>query len=294
MIDYIDEFLDHMEVSYTGSEHTRRSYFGDIKQFSNYFEDEDLLKLELSDAQDYITHLNKLGSSHSSISRKISALRSFYLFLQQNYGIANNPFSHIKIKQEGRQLPKFLTHLEMETLLLSCSDDPIGVRNQTLIELMYACGFRLSEIVSLRLSDIDLEERSIRIIGKGDKERLLFYYDDFQDKLLAYLKITRKYFLGNKHHDYVFTNHKGDPLSAAGVTYILEKAGKDAGLNQKLHPHILRHTFATHLIDNGASIRVVQTLLGHESLSTTQIYTHVSLKRIKQVYDGAMEKLILT
>lgn len=291
---YLDDFINHISASNSSSEHTEIAYRNDVEQFIQYFKGVDLDDLNQDHAYEYIRSLHELKLSSASVARKISALRSFFLFLQQNYGITQNPFSHVQLSTRSRQLPQFLTHTEMDQLLLSCDNDVLGIRNQVMIELMYACGLRVSECVNLKVGDIDISERSINILGKGNKERVLFFYEDLLQKLQNYIYHVRPLLLKEKAHNNVFVNANGDPISDRGIAFILKEQGLKANLKQHLHPHVLRHTFATHLIDNGASIRIVQTLLGHESLSTTQIYTHVSLRLLKVSYEKAMDKLILT
>lgn len=291
---YLKEFLSHISASHSASSHTEDAYAFDVEQFLEFIEDQDLKHIPVELAYSYVNQLYELGLSSSSVARKISALRSFFRFLQVNYGVATNPFSTLKIRQQSRSLPKYLMFEELRGLLDSCEANDLGFRNRVLMEVMYACGLRVHEASELKLSNFNFDERSIRIVGKGDKERLLFYYGALSGRLNQYLSGSRFNLLQGKEHDYLFVNSKGDPLSVRGIQYLLEKQGEVCGLRQKLHPHMLRHSFATHLLDNGASLRIVQTLLGHESLSTTQIYTHVSLSKIKKVYQEAMEKMPLT
>lgn len=291
---YLKEFLIHIDVSNSGSEHTESAYERDIQQYLKHNEGFELEQMDQDFAYEYLGHLYKMGLSPSSVARKVSTLRSYFLFLQQNYGFTSNPFSHVQIKGQGRSLPNYLSYSEIDDLLNASPQGNRGTHHYVLIELMYASGLRVSELVNLKLKDIDLEERSLRIIGKGDKQRVLFFYEQLSIRLKHYIKNIRPHLLLGKKHDTLFVNHYGDPITASSVTYLLDVQGKAAGIRQKVHPHILRHSFATHLLDNGASIRVVQSLLGHESLSTTQIYTHVSLKKMKAVYETAMENVILT
>lgn len=288
------DFMRHIAITNTSSEHTNVAYESDIRQFLDFIEGQAVHEVDRLMAYDYLNMLYDSNLSSSSVARKISTLRSFYKFLQINYGLTDNPFQQIKIKRQGRHLPHFLMYDEIETLLLSCDESVLGVRNQVMIELMYACGLRVSEVVDLQIHDLDLTERSLRVIGKGNKERQLFFYESLVPKLWSYLNLYRPQFPNVSDTEAVFLNQRGKPLTPRGIQHILEHQGKTAGLRMKLHPHMLRHSFATHLLDNGASLRVVQTLLGHESLSTTQIYTHVSMQKIKEVYDDAIEKIPLT
>ncbi len=293
MNQYLDEFLRHIATTSTASEHTEDAYRRDVSQFLDTIGSENILSLKQEDAYNYLNVLYENGLSGASVARKISSLRSFMKFMQMNYGAATNPFVNIKIKRQSRKLPKFLMYEEIEKIILSCDTDDLGIRDALMIELMYACGLRVSELVALRLSDINFEERSLTIIGKGNKQRYLFFYESLLPKFERYLKDTRPNFI-KEDTDVVFLNSRGKALTPRGVQFIFEKIGKKAELRMKLHPHMLRHSFATHLLDNGASLRVVQMLLGHESLSTTQVYTHVSLQRLKESYDYAIEKIPLT
>lgn len=291
---YLNEFLRHIAVSNSASHHTHDAYFRDVTQFLSFIEDLDLMKLDKNIAYDYLNELYRSGLSSLSVGRKVSSLRSFFKFMQMNYGMASNPFLNVRVKQNSKALPKFLMKEEINQLLLSCENDPLGVRNQVLIELMYACGLRLQEVSDLEIKAINLEERSLKVLGKGNKERILFFYPSFAKKLSHYIKMVRPVLLKGMDHDFLFVNNKGAALSRRGIQYLMEKQGKIAGLRSHLHPHILRHSFATHLLDRGANLRIVQALLGHESLSTTQIYAHVSMSKIKTAYDKAMEQLDLT
>lgn len=288
------DFMRHIAITNTSSEHTNDAYLRDVQQFVDFVGEPSLLEINRTIAYDYLNMLYDSGLSSASVARKISTLRSFFKFLQINYGVVDNPFNQIKIQRQGRHLPNFLMYDEIETLLLSCDDTVLGVRNQVMIELMYACGLRVSEAVDLQITDLDLTERTIRVIGKGNKERQLFFYESLVPKLWSYLNQYRVQLKNASETQTVFLNQRGDPLTPRGIQHILERQGKVAGLRMKLHPHMLRHSFATHLLDNGASLRVVQTLLGHESLSTTQIYTHVSMQRVKEVYDEAIKKIPVT
>lgn len=291
---YLDEFLRHIALTNTSSDHTTDAYHRDVSQFLEFIgSDYDVLNLPQEVAYGFLSELYEGGLSSASVARKVSSLRSFLKFLQLNYGALNNPFTLIKVKSRSRKLPDFLMYDEIEKLLLSCENDGLGVRNQMIIEVMYAAGLRVSEAVDLRISDLDLGARTIRVIGKGNKERILFIYPDLVPKLSRYIDFYRSSFV-HDNVEQLFVNSSGKPLTPRGIQYILEKQGEKAGLRKKVHPHMLRHSFATHLLDNGASLRVVQELLGHESLSTTQIYTHVSIQKIREAYDAAMKQLPLT
>lgn len=288
---YLNNFLKHIAYRNTSSENTDESYKIDISQFLDYLEDEDLLNLDAMIGYQYLNALYELNYASSTVSRKVSALRSFMKFMQMNYGALENPFNDITIRQTRKRLPEFLMFSELEALVDSCDETHLGLRNRCIIELMYATGVRASELVGVTLDDLDLNSRTLKVVGKGDKERHLFFYEGLVNPLRKYLASVREDLMKNNQHDYLFVANSGKPLSVRGLQYILKTQGETANLRTKLHPHILRHTFATHLLDNGASLRVVQSLLGHESISTTQVYTHVTMDRIKKSYEEAMKNV---
>lgn len=283
--------MRHIEVTNTASDHTLEAYGRDVSQFLDYLGSMDLLKVDTHYAYDYLDVLYSQKLAQRSISRKVSALRTYFKFLQMNYGAINNPFRGIKVKTTSKSLPKFLMFDEIQKLLYVCGNDSLGFRNQLLIEMMYACGLRVSEVTNLKLKDINLNDRSIHVTGKGNKERKLYFYEALLPKLYRYLDDIRLTIGDANSSEYLFTNAKGKQLTSRGIQFILESISSSAGLKYKVHPHMLRHSFATHLVDNGASLRMVQVLLGHESLSTTQIYTHVSLQKLRDDYDKAIQQI---
>ncbi len=288
---YLNNFLKHIRIINSASDNTESSYGFDVSEFLEYIEDEDILNLDALIAFSYLNALYELNLSSSTVSRKVSALRSFMKFMQTNYGAQTNPFMNVSVKVQKSRLPEFLMISELETLIGSCDTNDLGIRNRVILELMYACGLRASELCELKLQDIDMQSRTISVIGKGSKERQLFFYKSLEPLLQSYISTTRPLLLSKEQHDYLFTSQRGKPLSVRGLQHILKTQGEKAGLRTNLHPHMLRHTFATHLLDNGASLRIVQTLLGHESISTTQIYTHVTMDRLKKTYEEAMDKI---
>lgn len=290
----VDTFLDYIYITHTQSDETKENYRKDVNQFISYLDGADVLNLSQDIGYGYLNALYESGLAPASVSRKISALRSYMRFMQANYGALHNPFHSIRVRQAQRKLPAFLSRIEVETLLMSCEDSFSGVRNRALIELMYACGLRVSEVCDLKLSNVNFVDRSIHVIGKGNKERVLFFYESFKDVLMYYVDHVRSTFTSDAANDYVFVNQKGNKLTPRGIQFIVKEQGVKASLRMAVHPHMLRHSFATHLLDNGASLRIVQSLLGHESISTTQIYTHVSMDTLRRNYDRAMDKIILT
>ncbi len=290
--DYLESFLLDFSLNHGDSNHSYTAYKHDIEQFFAFCESQSIDQLsdvELGDVYGFVDYLNQPDKlKATSLNRKCSAIRSFYQFLMVNYGFRKNPFNAIKHFKEEKSLPDFLMFSEVATLIQSIDNTNLkGKRDKVMIELLYACGLRVSEMVELKLEDLHLSESLVRVMGKGQKERLVPFYDEMQQRLAMYLSDVRPMLLKEQNHSFVFVNHRGFPITQRGVQKIVEEAGVKAGLKVRLHPHTLRHTFATHLLDNGADLRFVQELLGHENLSTTQIYTHVSVDRLKLVYEKA-------
>lgn len=285
------DFLAHVDLTNTRSIHTRKAYQRDLVAFQHY-----LIEMGIADFQSvdkktvlrYIEVINRQqpgGLKNSSLSRKISSLRSFYRYLMSLGRIERNPVTGILLPSKEKHLPDFLLFEEVNRLFESFDlSDPIQLRNRALFELMYASGLRVSEAVNLTRSAINLSERTLRFIGKGSKERMVPFYTEAAEILKKYLDESRPILLCGKAHDRVFINQKGEPLTPRGIEYVLDQCSKKAGLPRSVHPHMLRHSFATHLLDNGADLRLVQELLGHSSISTTQIYTHVTLDRLRETY----------
>lgn len=293
---YLESFLRYEQTTNTGSQHTQDAYRRDISTFIQFIEEQGIEHLDDVDRiviMNYVNFLQEqrkdqkaLGSS--TIARKLSSVRSFYRYLNEYGDVVNNPFLYFKAPKVRRNIPEFLFYDEMKTLLSSFSlQDLAQLRDRTMFELMYACGLRISELTSLKLEDIDFQECIVRIHGKGDKMRIVPFYPLAKKLLLRYLSEVRSKWIHQETHTVVFINQRGKAITPRGVQYRLEEALHKSGLHMHVHPHMFRHSFATHLLDNGADLRLVQELLGHSSLSTTQIYTHVSTERLKNIYDQA-------
>lgn len=293
MYDYLDKYKKYLKTSVSASENTLEAYEHDIKRFLDFLSAEGVTNLKDVDnilVRTYITklrlgELSEVELGNTTISRNLSSLRSFYYFLIEFLNFDNNPFLHIKQIKQEKNLPDFLYYNEVEQLLDSIEvKDWISLRNRLMLEMMYGCGLRVSEITDLTISNINLNERFIRVLGKGSKERIVPFHNGIQTLLKDYLKQRSTKQINNK---FLFLNNRNKQLTSRGVQYILDKLVLESGLNKNVHPHMLRHSFATHLLDNGADIKVVQELLGHANLSTTQIYTHVSIDTLKDVYNSA-------
>ncbi len=289
---YIDKFLEYIYLSNSNSINTKLSYQHDLMLFSRYLQEENVSSLDLSrnEVLGYLDYLHKQNSqlTNRSISRNLSSVRSFYRYLNDISLSDCNPFVSIKIKKEKQRLPDYLFEDEIDLLLDSFDlDDDLAYRDRTLFEMMYGCGLRVSEASNLKLNDIDFSNKLLRIMGKGSKERIVPFYSTIEKLLRHYLCDIRILFA--KDNEYVFVNKNGQKLTTRGIQYLLNKTVEKYNLPFKLHPHTLRHSFATHLLDSGVDIRIVQQLLGHSSLSTTQIYTHLTVEHLRSSYDKAFE-----
>lgn len=295
MEELLAQFITYINLAKSGSAATSEAYRRDILRFITYVQSQGIDDLSKVDKQLIFKYIMVLRSgkitdgkiSNTTYSRNLSALRSFFKYLQKIHKVEDNPFKQFKNPKSDKKLPEFLTYDEIDKML-NCLDeeDPLQLRNKTIISLLYACGLRLAEVSSLRLEDIDLNERYVRVIGKGNKERLVPFYEECGSILQRYLINARPLWLKNDIQQ-VFINQKGRPLSNRYIQIIVEETGIKAGLSKKVHPHMIRHSFATHLLDNGADLRIVQELLGHENLSTTQIYTHITVDKLKNVIQNA-------
>jgi len=290
----IERFLVYISNKNTGSKHTADAYGRDLTRFSSFLQEQNISTWSEVDkdlAKRYIDYLcgdanNYLKSS--TLNRNLSGLRSFFNYLVLNGKVAANPFNRIRAPRGSKMLPDFLLFEEVERLFDAIeTETPEGRRDRVMFELMYASGLRVAETSSLMVANIDLGQRMLRIKGKGSKERFVPFYPSIGTLLKEYLAKDRPELLNGNRDDHVFINNRHKPLSERGIQYLLDKYAILAGLNKTVHPHMLRHSFATHLLDNGADLRIVQELLGHAHLSTTQIYTHVTVDRLKSAYLSA-------
>lgn len=288
----LDAFLAHIKLSRTGSKDTQDAYHRDVERFLTYIEDKNITSFEdvtREDVSEYITILrSEKKLSNSSFSRNLSSLKSFYRYLNRYEGIKNNPVIMFHGSNTRRKLPEYLTFEQMEKLLSSFDlSDSVDVRNRTIIEVMYACGLRVSECASLFVKDIHLKERYLTVLGKESKERMIPFYPRCAQLIEYYLNNVRPLYVKGDDHGILFVNQKGKPITSRSIQMIVEKSGVQADINMHVHPHMIRHSFATHLLDNGADLRVVQELLGHVNLQTTQIYTHVTQDKLARVVEDA-------
>lgn len=287
---YITLFKRYLKHERRFSDHTVLNYNIDLRDFESFLIEEGITAIQevgFSVARRFITYLYKKGLSRSSINRKISALRSFFRFLVGEGFVEDNPFLLISLQRKPKKMPRFLQEEEIAALFDAIDRSTVlGQRNYAIIDLLYGCGLRVSELVNLDLDDILWDLNVLSIHGKGNKERYVPLNDTTKGTLLEYVLKTRPQLamVSRSNTIAVFLNHRGKRLTTRGVRDILNRVIQEAAGISNLSPHMLRHSFATHLLNHGADIRSVQALLGHESLSTTQIYTHVSRERLKDIY----------
>ena len=289
MKEYVERFLNYIYQKNSQSKDTYDSYKRDLVQLMDYLTSQGITSFQDADRLVFLNFISSIQlekqAKPSTIARKLSTYRSFYRYLNEYIGFDVNPLESISVPNKKRKIPDFLFINEIEYFLDSYqSEDPVGLRDQTMFTLLYACGLRVSELCTLQWNQIDLNSRIVRVLGKGKKERLVPFFSGFEKQLKKYkLRYWEKY----AKSDFVFVNQRGKGFTSRGIQYLMQKHADEIGMNMKLHPHMFRHSFATHLLDHGADIRLVQELLGHESLSTTQIYTHVSMQKIKNEYQKA-------
>jgi integrase/recombinase XerC len=283
-------FIEYLQIEKNYSQYTIVCYQRDVEQFFEFMNEQGIHHLHevtYNDVRLYLTKLYEQKQSSRSISRKISSLRSFYKFLLREKKVKENPFALAALPKKEQKIPNFLYEQELESLFyVNDVNTAIGQRNQALLELLYATGVRVSECCHIQLSDIDFSVSTILIHGKGNKQRYVPFGRFAKEALERYIHHGRRELLqkAKTAHAYLFVNARGNPLTPRGVRYILDEIVKKAALTQNISPHVLRHTFATHLLNEGADMRTVQELLGHAHLSSTQVYTHVTKDRLRHIY----------
>lgn len=298
MQEMIKRFLAYIDQINSGSINTSQAYERDLTAFIDFLTQEGIDKFEDVDRIIVMNYVSSLRDSatilkNASIARKLSSLRSFYKYLNEYIGVQGNPFLYIKSPKQGRRIPEFLFYDEMDFFLESINgEDEVSIRNRAMFELMYACGLRVSELCSIKLQDLDMNDQILKVQGKGNKQRIIPFYDGVKANIIKYIETVRNNWVTQAEYQILFVNQKGKPLTTRGVQFILDALAKSTGMHMHIHPHMFRHSFATHLLDNGADLRIVQELLGHSSLSTTQIYVHVSQDRLKKVYESALPRAL--
>ena len=271
---YIVVFINNLSRK-NYSNKSVNSYISDLYLMYVYFK-KDLIYLNEDDVRDYIKHVSH-NEKDSSVKRKISCLKTFYKIMIKEKLISEDPMKKIIAPKVGKSLPKFVYYNELLEIIDEANKGKDGIRNRLIIELLYATGVRVSELVNIKVNDIDFDNRKIVVLGKGNKERVVYFGDYAYD-------ILKKYIKGYEIKDYLFINNKGKVMSDRSVRYIIDNIMNKLSINTHVTPHVLRHSFATDMLNNGCDIRIVQELLGHTSLKATEIYTHVTNERVKEVY----------
>lgn len=284
---YTKEFLEYLKYERNYSDNTLINYKIDLDEFEHYLRtiNSDFLKTNYKEIRTYLEYLDSKDYKGGSVSRKISSLKSFYKFMNIKSYLKSSPVELISYPKKAFRLPKFVEYKELEELFKTPDTaTSLGIRNLLILELLYASGMRVSELVNIKMSDIDMNRKEIRVLGKGSVERITYFGEYAEDALKSYLDYARDDLLNGKQSDYLFINKNGTALTDRGVRLIVDNLLKKASIKTKISPHTLRHTFATHLLNEGADLRIVQELLGHKNLQTTEVYTHVSNERLRSVY----------
>ncbi|MBD1380034.1 tyrosine recombinase XerC [Metabacillus arenae] len=287
---FLNLFVDYLQIERNCSQYTTVNYATDIKEFYVFMNEEgigELRDITYQDIRLYLTKLHQKEFARTYISRKISSLRSYFKFLLREKYLQENPFSLVSLPKKEQRIPNFFYEDDLNELFsLSDLSTPLGQRDQALLELLYATGIRVSECCDIRLQDLDMYLDTVLVNGKGKKQRYVPFGSFAHEKLKLYLEDGRITLLNkqNNHHDMLFVNHRGGPLTTRGVRHVLNELIKKTSKTLHIHPHMFRHTFATHLLNGGADLRSVQELLGHAHLSSTQVYTHVSKEHLRKSY----------
>ena len=287
-MDYdIDSFIEYLSVERNYSEYTCVNYRDDIVKFKNFITSETITSFKDVDYQlirNYLNFLYNKKEATKSITRNISALRSFFKYLIREDKIKSNPMTLVYNPKQEKRLPHYLTSKELDTLLsVTSTSDLFDIRDNMIIELLYSTGIRVGEAVKIKLSDIDFNDESIKVLGKGNKERIVYFGGPCKDKIKRYLPI-REQLLKDKNNPYLLINKRGNQICDRGIRTIFENIIKKNNLKICFSPHTLRHTYATDMLNDGMDVRSVQELLGHADISTTGIYTHVSNEHLRKVY----------
>ena len=288
----VEEFLRFVAIEKGYSNHTVAAYRNDLAQFLTYLAGEGVSSwrdVDRARVRNYVLHLKQRGYASSTVGRKVAAVKSFFHFLVADGVLADDPTTSVDSPQVDKHLPHPLSREEVTRLLVEAarSDTAAGLRDRALLELMYATGLRASEVIQLRVDAVDLKAGTVRCLGKGKKERILPLYERAREALHVYLESGRQALLQGRDEAALFVNHRGYSLTRQGLWLIVKRHAAAAGIERVVTPHTIRHSFATHMLDGGAGLRELQQLLGHTNISSTQIYTKVSTRRKREVYDEA-------
>ncbi len=287
----LEDFRSYILVEKNFSKHTAKAYYSDILDFLLWLGETQAENVNFSKVREYLHFIQKFNYKKTTIARKIASLRTFYKYLYREKKVESNPAMNLNSPKRPRQLPKFLTPYEVEQILNNIKiETPAGYRNKAILELLWATGMRVSELSGLNFEDLNLANNEIRVFGKGAKERIILVTERAKTYLQRYIEtarplIAKGFRVDNNEDSPVFINNTGFRLQTRTVRNVINDIVEEIQLPKHVTPHVFRHSFATHLIENGADLRVVQELLGHASISNTQIYTHVSSQHLKEVYN---------
>lgn len=288
----LEDFKSYILVEKNFSKHTAKAYYSDILSFLVWMDEKSCEEINFSNVRDYLRFIQKFNYKKTTIARKIASIRTFYKYLYRERKVNSNPAMSLNVPKRPKSLPKFLTPDEVEKILNNVKiDTPAGYRNRAILELLWATGMRVSELSGLNFGDLNLENNEIRVFGKGSKERIILVSDRAKNYLERYIEgartlVAKGYRLEEPTESSpVFINNTGYRLQTKTIRNVINDTVAKIELPKKVTPHVFRHSFATHLIENGADLRIVQELLGHASISNTQIYTHVSIQHMKDVYN---------
>ena len=286
MEEHVNSFLEYLHYQRKYSDYTITSYNNDLEDFTKYVKNNKLnyKTMDYKDVSNYLIYLKGLNYSPASINRHLSSIRSLYTYMINEKIVDASPFKLVHGPKKEMKLPNYLKYQEFIDLVETCDDTPLDIRNRMILELLFATGIRVSEAVNIKLSDINFKECEIKVIGKGNKMRIVYFNKVCQSLMSKYVLNARQDLLKGKHSDYLLVNHLGNKITPRGIEDIIDKLITKSSINHKISPHTLRHTFATLLLNEGMDIREVQELLGHARLSTTSIYTHVSNEELRRVY----------
>ncbi|MGL1894319.1 MAG: tyrosine-type recombinase/integrase [Spirochaetaceae bacterium] len=282
----VENFISYLRSVRSVSEYTAVSYTRDITAWETFLDGRE--KVTRSIIRSYLVVLQKKGLKASTVNRQLSAIRSYYRFEILSGIREDNPFNQIKSLKKESKLPNYLFFKDLEKIFNKEGEDFFSVRDLLIFKTLYSTGCRVSELIGIRVSQVQSEQGRVQVVGKGDKDRFVYFTPDVISLITKYLPI-REELLKKKgeENDSLFLDYKAVEITTRGIYYLIDKRIREAGVDKKVSPHTFRHTFATHLLNEGADIRIVQELLGHKSISTTQIYTHTGIEKLRQVYRGA-------
>lgn len=285
MTEKIKQFCKYLLIDKKYSNNTIAAYYSDLLKYDKFNINKKLNNITKNDIKKYIVFLKKEGLNDKSISRNISTIKSFYKFLLIEKYITNNPLLDIKLPRTTKNIPNTLSIQEIDKLLNITLTDHFSYRNKAILELMYATGIRASETINLKISDIDSEMALLRTIGKGNKERIIPIGESANEILKIYIDYYRSFLIKKVNNDYLFLNNHGNKLTRQGLFKIIKKIAISKNIQTDFSPHTLRHSFASHLLQNGADLVSIKDMLGHSDISSTQIYTHISNDQLKKNYE---------